>query len=108
MLINKNINQSKYIFWASVLFIWIITTLIDRIWWHFYSNTPSWDQADYLNSALDHAQALSFLGGDGASDFRSFLDKSPRYSWLAQYSVCIKQILLISFPQLFKTFKSLP
>ena len=68
MLINKNINYSKYIFWTSVLVIWIISTLIDRIWWNFYSNTPSWDQADYLNSALDHARALSFVGVDGASD----------------------------------------
>ncbi len=78
MLINKNINYSKYIFWISVLFIWIISTFADRIWWNFYSNTPSWDQADYLNSALDHARALSFMGGDGVSDFRSLLDKSPK------------------------------
>ena len=79
----KNINQSKYTFWVSVLFIWIISTLVDRIWWHFYSNTPSWDQADYLNSALDHAKALSFVGGEGASDFSSFLDKSPKIPPLA-------------------------
>ncbi len=83
MLIKKNINYSKYIFWLSVLLIWIISTFIDRIWWNFYSNTPSWDQADYLNSALDHARALSFLGEDGASDFGSFLDKSPKIPPLA-------------------------
>ncbi|WP_269624569.1 hypothetical protein [Prochlorococcus marinus] len=80
---KKNINNPKYIFWISVLFIWIISTLIDRIWWNFYSNTPSWDQADYLNSALDHARALSFLEGDGGSDFRSLLDKSPKIPPLA-------------------------
>jgi len=83
MLIKKNINYSKYIFWISVLFIWIISTLIDRIWWNLYSNTPSWDQADYLNSALDHARALSFVGEDGASDFSSLLDKSPKIPPLA-------------------------
>ncbi len=83
MLIKKNINHAKYIFWISVLFIWIITTVADRIWWNFYSNTPSWDQADYLNSALDHARALSFLGGDGASSLSSFLDKSPKIPPLA-------------------------
>ncbi len=83
MLIKKNINHSKYIFWISVLFIWIIATFSDRIWWNFYSNTPSWDQADYLNSALDHARALSFFGGDGASDFSSLLDKSPKIPPLA-------------------------
>jgi len=83
MLIKKNNNNSKYIFWILVLFIWIISTFADRVWWNFYSNTPSWDQADYLNSALDHARALSFLGGDGASDFSSLLDKSPKIPPLA-------------------------
>ena len=83
MFIKKNINHSKYIFWISVLFIWIFSTFADRIWWNFYSNTPSWDQADYLNSALDHARALSFLGGDGVSGFSSLLDKSPKIPPLA-------------------------
>ena len=83
MFIKKNINYHKYIFWVSVLSIWIISTFADRIWWNFYSNTPSWDQADYLNSALDHISALSFLGGDGAPDFSSFLDKSPKIPPLA-------------------------
>ncbi len=78
MIIKENINHSKYFFWISILFIWILSTIIDRIWWNLYSITPSWDQADYLNSALDHARALSFLGGDGSSDFRSLLDKSPK------------------------------
>ena len=83
MLISKYINNSKYTFWALVLFIWIICTLVDRIWWNFYSNTPSWDQADYLNSAIDHARALSFLRGDESTDFSSFLDKSPKIPPLA-------------------------
>ena len=83
MIIKKNINYPKYIFWISVLFIWVMSTLVDRIWWDFYSNTPSWDQADYLNSALDHARALSFLGEDGAPDFSSLLDNSPKIPPLA-------------------------
>ena len=83
MLIQKNINRPKYIFWISVLLIWIVSTFADRIWWNFYSNTPSWDQADYLNSAIDHARALSFLGEYGGSDFSSLLDKSPKIPPLA-------------------------
>ncbi len=83
MLLKKNINYSKYLFWISVFFIWLIATFIDRIWWNLYSNTPSWDQADYLNSALDHARALSFLGGDGFVGFSSLLDKSPKIPPLA-------------------------
>ena len=83
MLIKKNINHYKNIFWFSSLFIWILSTITDRVWWDLYSNTPSWDQADYLNSALDHARALSFLGGDGSLDFSSLLDKSPKIPPLA-------------------------
>ena len=83
MPLKISINHSKYIFWFSVLFIWIISTLVDRIWWEFYSNTPSWDQADYLNSALDHARALSFLKGYEFVDFSTFLDNSPKIPPLA-------------------------
>ena len=83
MIIKKNINHPKYIFWASVLLVWILSTLVDRIWWNFYSNTPSWDQADYLNSALEHARALSFVSGEGVSDLSSFLDISPKIPPLA-------------------------
>ena len=83
MPINNSFKQSKYVFWFLVLFIWIISTFVDRIWWDFYSTTPSWDQADYLNSALDHARSLSFLGEDGSKDLSSFLDKSPKIPPLA-------------------------
>tara|TARA_Y100001968_G_scaffold285921_1_gene286242 strand:+ start:467 stop:2563 length:2097 start_codon:yes stop_codon:yes gene_type:complete len=83
MTFKPRINHPKYFFWILVLFIWIVSTVADRIWWNFFSNTPSWDQADYLNSALDHAQALSFLGGDGSVDFDSLLDKSPKIPPLA-------------------------
>ena len=83
MTVKNSINHSKQIYWLSVLFIWILVTFADRIWWNFYSNTPSWDQADYLNSALDHARALSFLGQDGFIGFNSFLDLSPKIPPLA-------------------------
>ncbi len=80
---QKSNNHSKYIFWLSVLFIWFISTIVDRIWWNFFSDTPSWDQADYLNSAVDHARALSFIGRDGFAGFHSFLDLSPKIPPLA-------------------------
>ncbi len=83
MAFNKSINYSKYIFWISVLFIWITSTLIDRVWWNFYSTTPSWDQADYLNSALDHARLIPSFGRDGSFSIRSFLTYSPKIPPLA-------------------------
>ena len=98
MLFKKSNNHSKYIFWISVLFIWIICTLFDRIWWNFYSDTPSWDQADYLNSALEHAHALSFFGGDVASDFSSLLDQSPKIPPLASIINGALIALLVMLP----------
>ena len=83
MHLKNIINQKKYIFWLITLFIWIIITFIDRIWWNFFSTTPSWDQADYLNSALDHSRALSFSGGDRFVGFHSLLDLSPKIPPLA-------------------------
>tara|TARA_B100001250_G_scaffold146029_1_gene124991 strand:+ start:231 stop:2327 length:2097 start_codon:yes stop_codon:yes gene_type:complete len=83
MHFRKNLNHAKYIFWLSVFLIWALCTLVDRIWWNSFSNTPSWDQADYLNSALDHARALSFVGGDEFVGFNSFLDLSPKIPPLA-------------------------
>jgi hypothetical protein len=43
---------------------------------------PSWDQADYLNSALDHGRALGLIppGGGG---WRALLDLSPKIPPLA-------------------------
>ena len=79
----KNINYSKNIFWILVLFIWIISTFVDRIWWNFFSNSPSWDQADYLNSAIDHARVLSFLDGGDSFRIKSLLDLSPKIPPLA-------------------------
>ena len=43
--------------------IWLISTLIDRFWWANHGGLPAWDQADYLNSALDHGRALAVLPG---------------------------------------------
>ncbi len=89
----KNILQSKKNFWTLILSIWLISTLVDRIWWNFFSTTPSWDQADYLNSALDHARALSLVEGGEPFGFKSLLDLSPKIPPLAS----ILNGLVISF-----------
>ena len=61
-------KDSISVFWILVLFIWLASTIVDRIWWNCFSSIPSWDQADYLNSAIEHARALSLLDGFGISD----------------------------------------
>jgi hypothetical protein len=39
---------------------------------------PAWDQADYLNSALDHGRALGLLPGGGWQGWNALLDLSPK------------------------------
>ena len=44
--------KQRWRFWASVALIWVLSTLVDRLWWTFQTGVPAWDQADYLNSAM--------------------------------------------------------
>ena len=44
--------------WLPLLLIWLVATVADQA-------IPSWDPADYLNSAVDHGRALGLLPGGG-------------------------------------------
>lgn len=44
---------------------------------------PSWDQADYLNSALDHGRALGLIPPGTGGDWLALLDLSPKIPPLA-------------------------
>ena len=57
--------KQRWRFWAWIALIWLLSTLVDRIWWTQQNGVPAWDQADYLNSALDHGRALGVLEGGG-------------------------------------------
>ena len=63
--------------------IWLLSTLIDRVWWRSDGGLPAWDQADYLNSALDHGRALAALPGGSWQGWGSLLDLSPKIPPLA-------------------------
>jgi hypothetical protein len=63
--------------------IWLLSTLIDRMWWVNHGGLPAWDQADYLNSALDHGRALAILPGGSWQGWGSLLDLSPKIPPLA-------------------------
>ena len=55
----------RWRFWAALLLIWLLATGADRLWWELQTGLPAWDQADYLNSALDHGRAIGVLPGGG-------------------------------------------
>ncbi len=76
-------DHKKFTFWLIVIFFGVVSTLFDRLWWNLHSDVPSWDQADYLNSALDHGRALGLLEGGRWEGFRNLLDLSPKIPPLA-------------------------
>ena len=78
MLLQKErITSVKY--WSIISLFWLVATIFDRVWWNFYTKgIPAWDQADYLNSALDHGRALGFLKGGEWQGLESLIDLSPK------------------------------
>ena len=75
--------KQRWRFWASVALIWVLSTFVDRLWWTFQTGVPAWDQADYLNSAMDHGRALGLLPGGGWQGWQALLDLSPKIPPLA-------------------------
>ena len=68
----------RWRFWLGVAVIWLLASAVDRLWWTQQSGVPAWDQADYLNSALDHGRALGLLPGGGWNGWLALLDLSPK------------------------------
>jgi len=75
--------KASWRFWAVVGLIWVIATSLDRLWWHGNAGLPAWDQADYLNSALDHGRALGLMPGGEWRGWQALLDLSPKIPPLA-------------------------
>ena len=71
------------VFRVCLLLVWVVATVADRLWWSHHAGLPSWDQADYLNSALDHGRALGVLAGGGWQGWNALLDLSPKIPPLA-------------------------
>jgi 4-amino-4-deoxy-L-arabinose transferase-like glycosyltransferase len=69
--------------WLPLVGLWLLATAADRLWLTADTALPSWDQADYLNSAVDHGRALGLLPGGGWSSWADLLDLSPKIPPLA-------------------------
>ena len=73
----------KRLFWPLLALLWLLSTVLDRRWLALDQRLPSWDQADYLNSALDHGRALGLLPGGSWQGWPALLDHSPKIPPLA-------------------------
>jgi len=79
---GKPLRQGR-LWWLGVAAIWGLATVGDRLWLRLDRRLPSWDQADYLNSAVDHGRALALLPGGGWQGLAHLLDLSPKIPPLA-------------------------
>ncbi|MFO0037331.1 MAG: glycosyltransferase family 39 protein [Synechococcaceae cyanobacterium] len=69
--------------WLALGGLWLLSTALDRVWLGLDARLPAWDQADYLNSAVDHGRALGLLAGGGWPGWAGLLDLSPKIPPLA-------------------------
>ena len=69
--------------WLALGGLWLLATAGDRLWLGLDARLPAWDQADYLNSAVDHGRALGLLAGGGWQGWAALLDLSPKIPPLA-------------------------
>ena len=63
--------------------LWALATAADRLWLQLDLRLPSWDQADYINSAVDHGRALGLLPPGRWNGWAALLDLSPKIPPLA-------------------------
>ena len=77
------LKRSRWLWWLALLLIWLLATAADRSWLLADQRLPAWDQADYLNSAVDHGRALGLLRGGGWPGWQGLLDLSPKIPPLA-------------------------
>ena len=75
-------GRREWTWWVCLAALWGLATTWDRLWLARDGRVPSWDQADYLNSAVDHGRALGLLGGAWRG-WDALLDLSPKIPPLA-------------------------
>ena len=69
---------SRWLWWGALLLIWLLSTWFDRAWLSNDQRLPSWDQAEYLSSALEHGRGLGLLPPSEWNGWHALLDLSPK------------------------------
>ena len=53
-MLKKHPQSSLFI----LAIVWLVGALCDRLWFALDRSVPAWDQAEYLNGAMNYWQAL--------------------------------------------------
>ena len=75
---QKQINSKQGL--IILVIIWLTVVICDRIWFSLDDSVPAWDQADYLNGALNYWHALQtpqWFDGDWWRSFWLLSNKIP-------------------------------
>ena len=76
-------GQPRWRWWGGLGLIWLACTALQRLWLLGHPGYLSWDQADYLNSAVDHGRALGCLAPAQWPGWGGLLNLSPKIPPLA-------------------------
>ena len=76
-------RQAGWRWWGSLGLILLSCLILQRLWLQAHPAYLSWDQADYLNSAVDHGRALGCLAPANWQGWGGLLNLSPKIPPLA-------------------------
>lgn len=80
---KMNSRQAGWCWWSALGLIWLACVCLQRLWLQRHPGYLSWDQADYLNSAVDHGRALGCLSPAHWPGWNGLLNLSPKIPPLA-------------------------
>jgi 4-amino-4-deoxy-L-arabinose transferase-like glycosyltransferase len=72
----RKIDWIQGLFWLGG--IWLLGALCDRLWFWFDRSIPAWDQADYLNGAINYWELLQSPRWFDLNWWRNFWLESPK------------------------------
>lgn len=71
-------RHQSLLWWCAITLIWSLSCVLDHIWLHLDHDLPSWDQAEYLSSAIEHGRQLGLLNPGQWEGVQALLDLSPK------------------------------
>ena len=85
---QSNFRETNFKHLLILALIWLVGVLFDRLWFALDHSVPAWDQADYLNGAMNYWRALAlqhpqWLDGEWWRNFWLLSSKIPPLTYIA-------------------------